>query len=199
MISDTHDALFIHVPKCAGISVKTYLRACGFWLLRLDEKVEDVRSGFYKQGTAARLRRHLDVARWERSFKFCVCRNPYDRLVSGWSFCREKGKLDVPFDYFVWHLGTFDAFWVQWHCVLPQRRHVVVDGEPVVNATCRFESLERDLETVATRLGLPDVRLPHANPSRHKPYREHYTRELQDLVYERFQEDFEFFGYPHAL
>ncbi len=199
MISEAHGAVFVHVPKCAGVSVKAYLAACGFWLLSLDAKVEDVRSGFYKQGTAARLRRHLDPAVWEPAFKFCVCRNPYDRLVSGWTFCREKKQLDVPFDYFVWHLDTFDTFWVQWHCAMPQRRHVCVDGVPVVDAVCRFERLEADLAGVRTRLGLPDGPLPHANASRHRPYRELYTPELQDIVYDRFREDFELFGYDHAL
>ena len=199
MISEELQTIFIHIPKCAGVSVRSLLEKCGFAHIRLDEKVEDIRSGFYRQGTAARMLRHADRDLWERSFKFCVCRNPYDRLVSGWSFCREKKRLQVPFDYFVWHMKTFDSFWINWHCTIPQKRHILVDDVPVVDRVCRFETLEGDLELMGERIGKAGESLPHRNSSSHKPYREYYTRELQDIVFERFRDDFEYFGYDYDL
>ena len=199
MISEDHQTIFIHVPKCAGVSVRSFLEDCGFSAIRLDDFPEDIRSGFYKRGTAARLCLRADRALWERSFKFCVCRNPYDRLVSAWSFCREQHKLNVPFDYFVRYMHTFNSFWVVWHCVLPQKQHVMVDDVPVIDMACRYETLERDFDRVRERVGRPGVPLSHHNRSAHKPYQAYYTRELQDRVFERFQVDFEYFGYPHDL
>ena len=199
MISEDHSTIFIHIPKCAGVSVRRFLELCGFWQIRLDEKTEDIRSGFFKQGTAARMQRHADRALWSSSFKFCVCRNPYDRLVSGWSFCRAHNQLNVPFDYFVRHMRTFDSFWVVWHCILPQKQHVLVDDVPVVDMACRFETLETDFERIRERLGRPGVPLPHRNRSTHKPYQEYYVRDLQDIVFERFRVDFDYFGYGYEL
>jgi len=199
MISEDHEMIFIHVPKCAGVSVRTFLEECGFWSIKLDDHPEDIRSGFYKRGTAARMLRHLDRELWNRSFKFCVCRNPYDRLVSGWSFCRKHERLNVPFDYFVRYMHTFDSFWVVWHCILPQVQHLQVDSAPAVDAACRYEQLETDFEQIRTRLGKSGVALPHRNPSTHKPYQAYYTRELQDLVFERFEGDFRYFGYRYEL
>jgi len=199
MISADHQTIFIHVPKCAGVSVRSFLEDCGFSAIRLDDFPEDIRSGFYKRGAAARLYLRADRALWERSFKFCVCRNPYDRLVSAWSFCREQNKLNVPFDYFVRYMHTFNSFWVVWHCVLPQKQHVMVDDVPVIDMACRYETLERDFDRVRERVGRPGVPLSHRNRSAHKPYQAYYTGELQDRVFERFQVDFEYFGYPYDL
>jgi Sulfotransferase family len=199
VISEKHETIFIHIPKCAGLSVRNVLRQSGFTLIRLDKKTEDIRSGFYKQGTAARMRRYADRDLWDRSFKFCVCRNPYDRLVSGWSFCRQKNQLNVPFDYFVWHMKTFDSFWINWHCSIPQKQHILIDGVPIVDRVCRFETLDRDFDLIRARIGNPAGPLPHQNSSSHKPYREYYTKELQDIVFERFGDDFEFFGYQYDL
>lgn len=199
MISEDHQIIFIHVPKCAGVSVRTFLEQSGFREIVLDDHPEDIRSGFYKHGTAARMLRHVDRELWNRSFKFSVCRNPYDRLVSGWNFCRQQKRLNVPFDYFVRYMHTFDSFWVVWHCLLSQQQHVLVDGAPVIDTACRYERLETDFERIRVRLGRSGAVLPQCNRSPHKPYQAFYTRELQDLVFQRFQVDFEYFGYSYEL
>lgn len=200
MVSEEHQTIFIHIPKCAGVSVRSFLQERGFSQIQLDdEDMEDVRSGFYKRGTAERMLRRADRGLWDRSFKFCVCRNPYDRLVSGWSFCRARKQLNVPFAYFVRYMRTFDRYWVVWHCVLPQKQHVLVDDAPEVDAVCRFETLESDFERISARLGTVGAALHHHNRSTHKPYQEYYTRELQDIVFEQFKVDFDYFGYGYEL
>ena len=199
VVGKHNDIIFIHVPKCAGTSVKSALRAYGCQLLRLDDQPDDVRSGFYKLGTAARMLRHLDPAFWQRSLKFAVCRNPYDRLVSGWHFVRARARVAVPFDYFVRHLSTYRGYFVDWHCVMPQYQHLLIDGVPAVDHVCRFEHLDADFALVRARLDRPELALPHLNPTTHAPYRSHYTRELQDRVFAHFAVDFEYFGYDYDL
>lgn len=199
ILSEKNEIIFIHVPKCAGTSVKTILQQCGFRKTLLDLAVEDVETGFFRLGTAARMRRHVDPDFWQRSVKFAVCRNPYDRLVSAWSFCRAGGHLDAPFDYFVRNMASFRAYWIEWHCTMPQLQHLLVDGVPAVNHVLRFERLDEDFEVIRQLLERPDLRLPHANRSTHAPYQEHYTRELQDRVFERFATDFAYFGYDYDL
>jgi hypothetical protein len=96
-------------------------------------------------------------------------------------------------------MHTFNTFWVVWHCVLPQKQHVMLDDVPVIDMACRYETLERDFDRVRERVGRPGGPLSHRNRSAHKPYQAYYTRELQDRVFERFQVDFEYFGYPYDL
>lgn len=199
VLSENQETIFIHVPKCAGTSVKSVLRQWGFKLILLDVQVDDVKSGFYKHGTAARMHRHIEPAQWARSFKFAVCRNPYDRLFSGWNYARKKAGVQVSFEYFVRHLKTYRSYWIDWHCVMPQLQHLLIDGACVADHICRFEDLERDFEVVRKRLGQTEPPLPHLNPTAHGSYREHFTRELQDRTFEMFAADFEFFGYDYDL
>ena len=199
VISETTETIFIHVPKCAGTSVKSVLRQWGFRLILLDVQVDDIHSGFYKRGTAARMHRHIDPDQWGRSFKFAVCRNPYDRLFSGWNYAREKVRLAVPFDYFVRHLTTYRGYWIDWHCVMPQLQHLLIDGTFVADHICRFEHLDDDFKVVRQRLGKPDLRLPRLNQSSHGPYQAHFTKELQDITFEMFAADFEYFGYDYDI
>jgi hypothetical protein len=199
ILCEKNEAIFIHVPKCAGTSLKQALEHCGFRKILLDLDVEDVRTGFFRLGTAARMQRHLDPDFWRRSVKFAVCRNPYDRLVSAWSFCRAGGQLDAPFDYFVRNMASYRAYWVEWHCTMPQLQHLLIDGVPVADHVLRFERLDEDFEVIRRLLGRPDLRLPYANRSPHAPYQEHYTRELQDLAFEHFAPDFAYFGYDYEL
>jgi len=161
--------------------------------------LEQVLLGWNALGAAARMHRHIDPAQWLGSVKFAVCRNPYDRLFSGWAYCRRKGRLAVPFEYFVKHMETFQEFFVDWHCVIPQLQHLMIDGVPVVDHVCRFEQLDSDFDVIRTRLGRPALCLPHLNRSADGQYREHYTPELQDIVFERFAADFEYFGYGYDL
>lgn len=199
MISKATGMYFIHVPKCAGTSVKAVLRECGFQLILLDTRMDDVHSGFYRHGTAARMRRHIAPGDWQRAFKFAVCRNPYDRLYSGWKFARLKVRLPVPFDYFVRHLRTYRGYFLDWHCVMPQLQHLRIEGQVAVDHVCRFEQLDEDFTAIARRLGRPDLRLPRLNATERGSYREHYTRELQEITFEHFADDFEYFGYPYDL
>jgi len=199
MISEEHNVVFVHIPKCASSSVRGALGKCGFRTFRslLPERGEPWKDRM--PGQATRMRRHLDPALWERSFKFAVCRNPYDRLVSGWRYGHEQGRVRVPFDYFVRHLETFTEGWVRWHCGIPQLQHIRVDGAIVADHVCRFEQLDHDLDVVRECIGRPDLRLPHLNRSARKPTAAYYTPELQDLVFERFRGDFEYFRYDYAI
>ena len=136
---------------------------------------------------------------WDRSLKFCVCRNPYDRLVSAWSFGRQHNKLNVPFDYFVRYMHTFDSFWVVWHCVLPQKQHVLIDDVPVIDMACRYETLERDFERIRAASAGRVCRCPIATVRHTSPTRHTTRASCRTVVFERFQVDFEYFGYPYEL
>lgn len=59
----------------------------------------------------------------------------------------------------------------------------------------RFENLAEEFNALTERLGLPDTKLPHRNPSKKTPYQEYYTDELRRLVAERYSRDIELFGY----
>lgn len=74
-----HRAIFVHIPKCAGISVATTLFGCrGLGHLEIHE---------YKNAFRSR--------DFQRFFKFTFVRNPWDRLASAYFFLRDGGMNEV--------------------------------------------------------------------------------------------------------
>jgi hypothetical protein len=151
-------------------------------------------------------------------FKFAFIRNPWDRLVSCYSqkLSNVNGpglKLPaesnvelyrgMPFAEFVEAVYTIPDSEANPHF---QSQHMVICGsgrdKPILaDFVGRFENLKADFEVVAKRIsGSQQLQLPHILRSRNRqfrPYTEFYDRRLRDLVYERYQEDIEIFGYSY--
>ena len=199
MFSEELETIFIHTPKCGSSSMRNMLEDAGFQRFAPMQRVaKEIQWIAQQEGQATRLS-HQAPDLWERSFKFAVCRNPYDRLVSGWAYGLKRGQLDVPFEYFVRNLETFRSFWAVWHCVFSQKQHLSVGGVPKADLVCRLEHLDSDLAPLRERIGQRDLTIPHVNRSSHASSREMYTRELQNIVFQRFAPDFEYFGYDYDL
>jgi hypothetical protein len=198
--------VFIHVSKNAGNSIAA---AAG---------VRIVNAG------------HRTAASWVRengggSPMFAVVRNPFDRVVSEYSFRRrryERGEtnphlanLDKSFEE--WTIATFRdgefrtrAFFedrgIAFNqrnmvdgCLLwfvPQVRWLGDDrGKLLPMEILRFEDLESDWAAFARMYGIPTA-LPRRNPSARAPdYREYYSDMTRALVGEYYREDLEAFGY----
>jgi chondroitin 4-sulfotransferase 11 len=74
------------------------------------------------------------------------------------------------------------------------------DGEPIADFVGRFENLREGFARVAQEIGEPELELPERNrkidskrSSRH--YRDFYDERLKSLVYKRYEQDVETFGY----
>jgi hypothetical protein len=81
----------------------------------------------------------------------------------------------------------------------PAGRRQEGPGECLVDFVGRFENLQRDFATVATRLGLPSAELPHAMKSpRRPPLARYYNSRTRDLIANIFARDIELFGYEFA-
>lgn len=142
------------------------------------------------------------------SYSFCVCRNPWDRLVSAW-----KDKVFNQWsDNYPKHLRCYRIkFYEKFkdkdfsHFV----RHVNVNGEPHVQPQldfidsssisfiCRFENLEHDFNILLKNLNYPEFKIPYEDKwkSKHKHYTEYYDEETKQIVAEKYAKDIEYFNY----
>ncbi len=125
---------------------------------------------------------------------FTVVRNPWDRFVSIAShFGRNIESLVETFE----QECTADRNFM-FH-TLPQHIYAYNDDRRYVDAICRFESLQEDLNIVFDQLDLPRTPVPHVNASRHRSYARYYTNDLKQAVGAIYAEDVRRFGYDMQL
>jgi len=187
--ADEYRAIFIHVPKAAGTSVTQAL---------FNRPARHVPWQDYFEANPRKFNRY---------FKFAFVRNPWDRLVSTYFFLKAGGLNAMDRDWAAANLGPypdFDAFvrgWLTrenaatWVHFKPQRSWICDDeGVCRMDFVGRFETLDRDFQVVARRLGCARP-LEKGNRSEHRPYHDYYTPETRDRVADVYAADIDLFGY----
>lgn len=198
--------VMIHVPRAAGtsLSFELYGRFIGHFSV---SELLAVAPG--------------DVRALPR---FAVVRNPWDRLVSAWSFARRGFSLIEPESepseskapririrgerqYQVPEFDTFDRFVREWLAgrdvhrldgvFRPQVDYVIdAAGATPLDMLGRYEQLD----AVAAWLGEVTGRqfsLPRLNASERGTYRQHYSPELARIVGDIYAADIKAFGYDY--
>jgi len=222
IISHSHRYIFIKSEKTAGTSVEAALsKHCGdrdmvtplgdYWFNR-DERGEWIHSamnaeGFFQHDSAAEVKRKVPPEIWREYFKFSIARNPWDRVVSNFSWQarnrrdlqparRWYHRLGVPFDEFQEMRKLFSKFVAgDWKT---NDRFYLLDGSLCVDFVIRYERLTDDLAEVCRRVGLPPVNLPHLKSGLRKDghsYRDYYDEVTKATVAERHHNDLQLFGY----
>ena len=195
------DSIFVHLPKCAGSSLSTpeWNRGNGHRTIA-DYEIE----------TKGRL---------DKFFKWAFVRNPFDRIVSAYEDCPEVFPAAPTFEDFIntMHKHRSEIHQLQYlrftnlpGLGLPVGRihfmpmHLMLrDSEGVlqVDFVGKYENLEKDFEQVEKMLGVDPTPLPHKNKRKGKPkrrntpWRELYTPELIDKVFDLYAVDISVFGY----
>jgi len=222
IISHTHRYIFIKSEKTAGTSVEAALsQHCGdsdmvtplgdYWFNR-DERGQWIHSamnaeGFFQHDPAAEVMRKVPAEVWGEYFKFSITRNPWDRVVSDFSWQarnrpelqparRWYHRLGMPFDEFEETRKLFRSFVAgDWKT---NDRFYFDNGEPCVDFVIRYERLADDLAEVCRRVGLPTVALPHLKSGLRKAgrsYHDYYDEAMKAAVAERHHNDIRVFGY----
>ncbi len=183
-------AIFVHIPKAAGISIGHGLfgRHTGNHLTIAEYKL-------------AFPRREFDAC-----FKFAFVRNPWDRLVSAYTFLANGGRNEQDRRWRDAHLARFAGFeefvrgWVNEdnvHTALhfkPQHSFLVAPDRPciAVDFVGYFENLDADYAAVRERIGGGEP-LTVANPTagRRADYRSCYTDATRDIVARAYRSEVE--------
>ena len=225
IVSHTHRYIFIKSLKTAGTSIEAALsQHCSesdmvtplgdYWFNR-DERGKWIHSsmnaeGFSQHDPAVEVKRKVPADIWNGYFKFSIARNPWDRVVSLFSWeARNRAelkparrfyhRLGVPFDEFRATKKLFRDFvegdWTT------NDRFYLIDGELCVDFVIRYENLERDFHAVCARVGLPAIALPHLKTGlRHgeHAYTDYYDEASRAIVAGRHESDIRLFGYEFA-
>lgn len=204
--------LFIHVPKCGGLSVRYGLRRH-----ITIPTVSTLKSPAYYQALKATMDaagEHLGLehARWrdvcpalQALPAFALVRNPWARCASRYFFARqivEQGTIYAPAYK---HITCFEAFLEErhkygnrefyWHRAIrgwyPQLDHVTDEAGTLRCSILRTEHLDED---VGKFLGVKPPRRRNVTLGV-RPYRELYDARTIDIVGRHYEKDIQAFGF----
>lgn len=191
MISHKHRFIIIHQRKCAGMALA---RALNF-----DPKSRDFAT--FNDGTLSdnelfdHWNNHPD---WVQEYHItAVCRNPWDRFVSGWRYSAKT--RDIPLLKLLRNIrdGAFEVDAnLHAHLTRPQVE-ILTDrnGEFVPDSMIRFEHLQKNFDVFCDQVGYPRQHISRTNSSDRKPYWAYYNDEARDLITEIFNRDINQFDY----
>ena len=190
---DDHQAIFIHVPKNAGQSIRNSL-------------FENLQPGHINVYTYQLI---YPKKVFESYYKFTFTRNPWDRLVSAYMFMSGGGAHEKDRKWSEANLSAYPNFETfvrdglprkeiqEWPHFKPQVKFLKgQNGKIELDFIGRFENIREDYEVVRQRLGIAQELL-HINKTKTKrePYRTYYTDQTREIASSVYQEDIQAFGY----
>jgi hypothetical protein len=208
------DLLFYWIPKCAGTSLWNVLtRFSHHGLLKTRKRY----TGFDNRGVVSFGHYNIqdlvddgvvEQAYLEKAFKCCFVRNPWDRLVSLYSYYSKHDKVTSDFEGFclklgkrrilglglkiprvgMYHTQDFNQANCQLDWIPKKDNHLLVDF------VGRFENIADDFARLCELTGI-EGELPALNRTDHAAYREYYTTKTADIVAQYYRRDIEAFGY----
>jgi chondroitin 4-sulfotransferase 11 len=186
--------IFIHIPKSAGTSILTSL-------------AENKR--IFRDHATWRDFYNFNQNKFKRYYKFTFVRNPFDRLVSTYSYLLAGGNQnqDIYFkDYFIKNNITFELFVLDYldsskifeHMIYAPQYLFVYDFQYKlrVDYVGKFENIEKDFINVSKSIrGLTPLKKLNSS-SRKDKYLEYYSnKRVVEKVVNLYKKDFEFFCY----
>jgi len=217
LISHRKQFIFTKTFKTAGTSIESYFEPwCmheGEWRVRHQRPQyvseagiigfrglpvpDDVR--WWNHMPAQQIKERIGDAVWDRYFKFCPVRNPFDKMVSAFFyFCfpnyeQEIRRKNIPVSelFKAWLKQTEHKF---------DRDKYIIDGRFCLDAVIRYEHLHEDLKSICRRLDVAydPSRLPRFKSEfRRAEYSlaDLYTPKSVDIVARMYDYEIERFGY----
>jgi hypothetical protein len=194
-----NNLLWIIAPKCASESIQLLFRqqlSHPQWYRRSTPLISKTNRKFavIKGRHASQFKKkHPKI--WGSSYKVCSIRNPFDRAVSSYEFCKKRGWFKGNFEKFVFTPFKDMSDYADDHSrdlisfVLPDTHVSEIDK------FVRFENLEQEVSQLFKEFLLIDIKLPHINKTKHKHYTEYYDDKILEEVKRKYKQDIEAFGY----
>jgi len=195
MIDHENKFIFIHVTKTAGTSIEN----------AFDSSAGNTKSEVeYKHESASYMKNKFPTE-WESYFTFSIVRNPFDRMLSRYTWGKRKNlwnRYTSSFNIFVKRIdegkkvmSTPHRIWLREALKSQSQMLCNEDGDLLVDYIGKFENLQEDFNTICDKIVIPRQVLPHKNKSKHKHYTEYYNDETRSIVAKKYVKDIEMFGY----
>ena len=196
VVCHTRKIIFIHIPKTAGSSIEHLLRDEGKYELDFIG-VRNGRSTHHYMGIELKM---ILKELYPKYYKFSFVRNPYDRLISEYFWCRINNvghKFNKTFDEFLDYVEDViknKKFFkpIENDHFIPQYSFLFFNKKLIVNNIFKYEDIETVVPLIKKRLKIK-TSLQHLNKSVKNEIT--LTQEQKDRIYNLYQIDFETFNY----
>lgn len=101
---------------------------------------------------ASMLRQEIGEEFWQRYYKFCVVRNPFEKAVSAFFFKKRKGAIAL--DATLSEPEQFEQWLVSDGPMLDQDQYLI-DGVFCLDGVIRHEQMAADMASTCARLSIP--------------------------------------------
>ena len=197
-ISDKYKCIFIHIPRSAGSSIKEALSLPG----RGHPTYQYYMKNF--------------PSKWAFYTKFTVVRNPWDRIVSAYTYAKmwksywHNTRMGPHPDYQLIHNKCFEkcceillnqrhllrheAWAPQYFWIMTKKNN---DDLLVIDHILRYENLEDDFLKLCSAIGIKNLSLPIVNESIREKYTQYHTEKTKKIVETLFFKDIQMFNYTY--
>lgn len=156
--------------------------------LIFEGKKPQLTTKFWNHMPASKIRKGIGSKVWNRYFKFCFVRNPWDKAISRYYWNFEKTGERESLNESLEKNNPNSNFGIY-----------AIDGKVAVDYVGKYENLKEDLCFVCDKLGIPfDNWLPKAKGGVRKD-RRHYSEILTEdqakFINEKCAEEIKLFGY----
>ncbi len=217
LVSHTKKFIYTKTTKTAGTSVESYFeKYCmveSSWEFAHHRDQQVSKEGiigyrgphaaskdWFNHMPAIAIRDKIGIRLWEDYFKFCMIRNPFDKLVSWFFFQKERGLINISDGDDL--IACFRERLTDGVPVLDRDRYFI-EGKLCIDYFIKYEDIESGIKFVCDRLGLPfdPGRIPKLKSGIRDhtiPISEFYSEDLIELVRKAYQFELSEFGYSIA-
>jgi hypothetical protein len=194
IVSETHKFIFVKLPKTAGTTIVSHIEKLSNHSLRNPRKGDHEKlSEILEYNTA-----------YQKYFKFSFVRNPWDLRVSRYFYLR---NIEIPYNKrkgLKTDTSALDLSFEEWcECGswFPDKQGgqfgylVDENGNMKVDFIGRYETLQKDFNTICDKLNISRHQLSCKNKSNHKHYTEYYSEHTKKIIQKNYAKDIEYFGY----
>ncbi|MFW6130566.1 MAG: sulfotransferase family 2 domain-containing protein, partial [Atribacterota bacterium] len=191
-----HQCIFIHIPKCAGMSIE---KALGFNVKKIHEKDTIIKHGNLKQW------KHPLYT--DKYFVFTLVRNPYDRLLSAIFFDlkqsfspqkknknnrRETIKKIITQNGIIKGCRIFINNELKKHIddVILYKSQLFWINSGVYDYIGRVENINKYWKTICKYINIDYKKLPHINKTKNQQIKKIYDKETRNVVHNIYKRDF---------
>jgi chondroitin 4-sulfotransferase 11 len=208
MIIDKEKTIFVHIPKNAGTSIKTFFECKEFY--NKHRTIEQIKTD--------------NIEAYNSYKKFAIIRNPYDRMISWYFYLKRamgmehtrgdhrwKSGEHFPSNFLDWIKDPLKNYYTIWKLSdVRDSLHTDIEfnnnggrdgGIPLLSPqhdwlddtvkVLKYENLKEEINKFFGE----EIDLQKINKIDREEYLKYYNKESLNIVYNRYKEDFEKFNY----